>query len=60
MLLLRELLSDWVGILSLATILAVIVMAGYYGWLFMHKVDEETRAHRAAGRRSGQRGRKPA
>lgn len=56
MALLRELFSDWVGVLSLITILAVIVMAVYYGWLFMHNVDEETRSHRG----SGPRGRKPA
>lgn len=39
--LLKELLSDWVGLLSLMTILAVLVMAGYYAWLFSHKASEE-------------------
>lgn len=39
--LLKELLSDWVGVLSLITILAVLVMAGYYAWLFSRKASEE-------------------
>lgn len=39
--LLKELLSDWVGLLSLITILAVLLMAGYYAWLFSHKAGEE-------------------
>ena len=47
MLLLKNLMSDWVGLLSLITILAVVVMAGYYAWLFGRKVDEDTRAHAA-------------
>jgi len=45
MVLLKELLSDWVGLLSLITILAVLAMAGYYAWLFSRKVEEDTRAH---------------
>lgn len=44
MLLLKELLSDWVGLLSLATILAVVLMAGWYAWLFSRKINEEGRA----------------
>jgi len=53
--LLKELLSDWVGLLSLITILAVVAMAGYYAWLFSRKVDEDTRAHAASAAKGGRR-----
>ncbi len=56
MVLLKELLSDWVGLLSLITILAVVAMAGYYAWLFGRKVDEDTAAHAAAVRKTRRRG----
>jgi len=57
MVLLKELLSDWVGLLSLITILAVVAMAVYYGWLFSRKVDEDTAAHAAAAPKGRRRGR---
>ncbi|MEY3973985.1 MAG: hypothetical protein RIS59_346 [Pseudomonadota bacterium] len=54
--LLKELLSDWVGLLSLITILAVVAMAAYYGWLFSRKVEEDTAAHAAAAPKARRRG----
>ncbi|MBU3694192.1 MAG: DUF3149 domain-containing protein [Rhodocyclaceae bacterium] len=51
--LLKELMSDWVGLLSLITILAVLAMAGYYAWLFSRKVSEESAARQ--GRATGGR-----
>lgn len=52
MLLLQNLMSDWVGLLSLITILAVLLMAGYYAWLFSRKVTEasQRRIVHATGR----------
>ena len=55
MALLKELLSDWVGLLSLITILAVMVMAGYYAWLFTHKVEQDTRARAVSAPRRRRR-----
>lgn len=37
MILMQELLKSDVGVLSLLTILAVIVMMGYFGWMFVQK-----------------------
>jgi hypothetical protein len=48
--LLKELMSDWVGLLSLITILTVVLMAGYYAWLFSRKVEEDAHAHSAGVR----------
>jgi len=47
MFLLKELMSDWVGLLSLITILAVLVMGAYYAWLFSRNMDAEARAGRS-------------
>lgn len=35
-----ELFKDWVGILSLLVILFILVMGGYFAWLFVAKSSE--------------------
>ncbi len=37
MILLHELLNSDIGLMSLGTILVVIIMMGYFGWMFISK-----------------------
>lgn len=53
--LLRQLFSDWVGILSIATIVFILGMAVFIGIYVMRHVHQEEHAPAAVGQSRGRR-----